>query len=96
MNMANELYVQVMKKIWTDEEFKKNFKADPRSTLMQEGETKVAPEIEVVEQSPEKFYYVLTKPPADIDAWAEEQMAMAETSKCAQGSCHNHAEICDK
>ncbi|NIM14596.1 MAG: hypothetical protein GTO45_21485 [Candidatus Aminicenantes bacterium] len=93
--MANEAYVNLMKKIWTDDEFKKKFKADPRGMSEKEGIEVKVPELEVVEQSPEKLYFVIYPPPEDIEAWGKEQMAMAERGKCnGMEGCRMHAQIC--
>ena len=50
----------------------------------------------MIETSKEKLYFTIYPPPPDIDAWAKEQTAMAETGKCnGKTGCHNYADICD-
>jgi hypothetical protein len=63
------LKVEIIKKAWSDEEFKTSLLADPKNTIKSEFGVDFAPEIDlqVVEETPNRFYLTLPPSPEAVD-----------------------------
>ncbi|MBD2872344.1 NHLP leader peptide family RiPP precursor [Paenibacillus arenilitoris] len=80
MSAKQTLKDQIIQKAWEDAEFKKKLIANPKEAVKEAFGVDVpdAVEVEVVEESADKYYLVLPPNPADVKAAADSEAAMWE------------------
>lgn len=89
MTQRSEYEREVIKKAWSDENFKQRLISDPKSVIAEElGETLPENiEVEVLQETENKVYFVLPSNP--IPNVAEEELSEEALESVAGGVCKN-------
>ena len=81
-------YAQILAKVWSDEEFAKSFKAEPRKVLKEHGiEIPEERKIVVVEDNNDVLHLVIPPKPEGLEKLSEDDLEGAAGGRCGCGGC---------